>query len=195
MVDPTGLTPGSSGGVIPLEAWGGGPQRPITRAEARETIRTAVGIVDPGFWDVYEFHTGYDWANQRRMTGLERWATIGGILLPGASGNASRAGVRAAHRRCGVTVIGHWPGYDAFGERIQARYFNIPPEHWKKMSEVDQWAANVKFLDRTILRGDVVILSVPLSNIRSGSALEKEVAYLLQRGYRYDPKRNRLLPP
>jgi hypothetical protein len=112
-VDPSGLTPGSSGGVMPLEAWGGGQQRPLTRAEGREVIRSLVGLVDPGLWDLYEFRSGYDWANERIMSPPERWGTLPGIIFPLASGNVTRVWVRPLWS-CGkagtpaANALQHW---------------------------------------------------------------------------------------
>lgn len=51
------------------------------------------------------------------------------------------------------------------------------------MSEAERWAANQKFLDRLISRGDEVVLSTPLDQIRAGSSLEREVQYLFSHGY------------
>ncbi len=37
------------------------------------------------------------------------------------------------------------------------------------MTPAEQWAANVKFLDRTIARGDAIRLSNPVKNINNVS--------------------------
>ena len=68
-------------------------------------------------------------------------------------------------------------------EKIGARHFNIPPAIWEKLSSAEQWAANQKFLDRAIARGDEIILSNPFPPSKAGTALQKEVEYLLEKGY------------
>ena len=75
----------------------------------------------------------------------------------------------------GQCVLGHFPQYVETAEQLGARYFNIPPEIWARMSEAERWAANQRFLYWTIARGDEVILSTPIDAIRGGSTLEREV--------------------
>lgn len=52
------------------------------------------------------------------------------------------------------------------------------------MSSAEQWAANQKFLDRMITRGDDIILATPLNKVRPGSYFAKELEYLASKGYR-----------
>jgi hypothetical protein len=52
------------------------------------------------------------------------------------------------------------------------------------MSETEQWAANQKFIDRMIFRGDNIRLATPLNKVKPGSFFEKELKYLLGKGYR-----------
>jgi hypothetical protein len=55
------------------------------------------------------------------------------------------------------------------------------------MTSEAQWAANQKFLDRVIQRGDNVRLSVNVldkKNISPDSYLVKELEYLQQHGYK-----------
>jgi hypothetical protein len=53
------------------------------------------------------------------------------------------------------------------------------------MTPAEQWAANVKFLDRTIARGDNIILANPVKNINNVSGyFRKELDYLIGKGYR-----------
>jgi len=82
----------------------------------------------------------------------------------------------------GVTVLGHAPEYKRLGDALGARTFSIPEIASSKMSAAQVWAADVRFLDRTILRGDEVILSNPLDKIRPGSYLAREVEYLGSKG-------------
>jgi len=39
-------------------------------------------------------------------------------------------------------------------DQLNARRFQIPPDVWGNMNEAERWAANQKFLDRTIGRVD-----------------------------------------
>jgi hypothetical protein len=77
-----------------------------------------------------------------------------------------------------TTVLGHYPDYVNLAERMGARRFQIPTNVWNKMSPAEQWAANVKFLDRTIMRGDNIRLATPLSQVKPGSFFERELKYL-----------------
>jgi hypothetical protein len=51
------------------------------------------------------------------------------------------------------------------------------------MSEAERWAANQKFLDRMISRGDDIILAAPLDSVRPGSYYAQELQYLGSKGY------------
>ncbi len=60
---------------------------------------------------------------------------------------------------------------------LGARRFSIPTNIWNRMTSAEQWAANQKFLDRMITRGDGIILSNPVKSVseakkkkRAGSA-------------------------
>jgi hypothetical protein len=99
-----------------------------------------------------------------------------------AATTAERAFVGASHRRTGQTVLGSYPGYIDEGERLGARYFNVPPQHYAKLSPDERWAANARFLDRTVARGDDVLLT---NKARSGTTFAREVAYLGEQGYAY----------
>lgn len=84
-----------------------------------------------------------------------------------------------------LTVLGKFPDYINLTSKLNARRFNIPIEAWNKMSPAEQWAANVKFLDRTIARGDKIILSNPVKNINEVTGyLRKELDYLISKGYK-----------
>ena len=100
-------------------------------------------------------------------------------------GNLSKAFDRAvygkspAKRKTGTTVIGHYPKYVQLSGKN--RFFYVPKQAWNGMSKKQQWAANKKFLDRTIKRGDRIVLKTP--KVQSGTALSKEIAYLKSKGY------------
>jgi hypothetical protein len=63
------------------------------------------------------------------------------------------------------------------------------------MSPAERWAANQKFLDRAIARGDEFVLATPLSQMRIPSSFHDEVRYLLSKGYRLSDDASRLMPP
>ena len=66
-----------------------------------------------------------------------------------------------------------------------ARRHSKPPGIWANTTASEQWAANVKFLDRGIAKGAEFIVASPRSAIRESSALAKEVGYLLNNGYEW----------
>jgi hypothetical protein len=46
------------------------------------------------------------------------------------------------------------------------------------MTNAERWAANKKFLDRTIKRGDLIVLATKPRHIKPNSWYEKEIKYL-----------------
>lgn len=84
-----------------------------------------------------------------------------------------------------VTVLGKYPEYIEMAEEIGARRFNVPSDVWSKMTSAEKWAANQKFLDRTILQSDQIILSNPVRNVNEvNGSFRKEIEYLMQKGFR-----------
>lgn len=67
-----------------------------------------------------------------------------------------------AKRATGETVLGHHPAYSPLADATGTRYYNTPSGVWDTLSADEAWAANVKFLDRTISRGDSIRLATPL---------------------------------
>lgn len=85
----------------------------------------------------------------------------------------------------GMSVLGKYPDYIQLADKLGAKRFSIPPDVWNKMSKAEQWAANQKFLDRMIARGDDIILSNPVKNIDDVSgAFRQELDYLMDQGFR-----------
>lgn len=85
-------------------------------------------------------------------------------------------------------------GYDA----LQVLDFDYDstsrPEIWNKMSETERWAANQRFLDRLIARGDDIILSNPVKNINDVSgAFRKELDYLIGKGFKLSEDGTRMI--
>lgn len=106
---------------------------------------------------------------------------------------AARA-VAPAKRTSGSTVLGHYPEYMNMADSLGHRRFDIPKAAWDKMTDAQRWAANQKFLDRTISRGDDNLLSTPLDKVKPGSYLERELQYLSGKGYRPSADGTRLVP-
>ncbi|MFP4370528.1 MAG: hypothetical protein ACLFR2_13195, partial [Candidatus Kapaibacterium sp.] len=127
-------------------------------------------------------------------TAAEVGSFVAGMLydgpVPGAGDDVAR-GVRGAVKgtvggiKTGTTVLGKYPQYIELAGKLNARRFNIPTNVWNKMTPAEQWAANVKFLDRTIARGDNIILANPVKNINNVSGyFRKELDYLIDNGYK-----------
>ncbi len=112
----------------------------------------------------------------------------GGALALTSLGEAAGAATATAR------VIGSYPGYLQVGEALGGKVFNVPAKIWNAMSETAQWAANQKFLDRGIKEGAEFILSTLRSEIRRGSTLEKEVNYLMSKGYKWADNGMSLIP-
>lgn len=117
--------------------------------------------------------------------------SMGGIVKGGAATVGEQGAVLMGKR---VTVLGKYPEYLEMAESIGARRFNVPTNVWNKMTSVEQWAANQKFLDRTILQSDQIVLSNPVKNIKEVSgAFRKELEYLIQNGFRLTEDGKKLL--
>jgi hypothetical protein len=85
----------------------------------------------------------------------------------------------------GDTVLGHFPGYVEKARRQGASYFDIG-DAWNGLTAAQRTAANQHFLDRIAASGDRVVLSVPKTKVRPGSALADEIRYLTrEKGYRW----------
>ncbi len=102
---------------------------------------------------------------------------LGTTLFTGGTGKAVT--------KAGTTVLGKFPKYLEVASELGANRFNIPGKIWKGMSAVEQWAANRKFLDRAIARGDQILLSDPISDLsKVTGSLRKEIDYLISKGYK-----------
>ncbi len=80
-------------------------------------------------------------------------------------------------------LIGHYPEYVANAQATGARTFSMADDAWNAMSPTEQWVRNQRFLDDAISRGSQIQLATPLSQVRAGSFLEREIGYLSGRGY------------
>ncbi|MFF9580303.1 RHS repeat-associated core domain-containing protein [Streptomyces rubiginosohelvolus] len=91
-------------------------------------------------------------------------------------------------------VIGHYPDYKNVAAKEGGKFFEIPSSARGRIGDVEEMAANRKFLDRGIRNGDTFKLATPYSEIRPGSAYEWEVGYLINHGYRFNDVGNALIP-
>jgi hypothetical protein len=80
--------------------------------------------------------------------------------------------------------LGHHPEYLKLASDLGAKRFNVPTNIWERMSTAEKWAANQKFLDRMIMRGDNIRLATPLNQVKPGSFYQKELEYLFGKGYK-----------
>jgi RHS repeat-associated protein len=118
-----------------------------------------------------------------------------GTIVRYVLGTGAVLATSGARTGVGKTVLGHYPEYVQLAEQLGARRFHVPLDAWNRMTAAEQWAANVKFLDRTIRRGDEILLATPLEQVRTGSWLEREIKYLLEKGYQVSPDGTKLIPP
>lgn len=64
-------------------------------------------------------------------------------------------------------------------------HFNIPPDIWNTMNDIEKWAANKSFLDETMQKGNKIVLSDQVEDISNVSGtFRKELDYLIENGYR-----------
>lgn len=103
-------------------------------------------------------------------------------------------GVEGASAARGTTVLGKFPDYIKLANEVGAKRFNIPTSVWNSMSKAEQWAANQKFLDRAIARGDDILLSNPVQNINDVTgAFRQELDYLMSNSFRLSADGTRLV--
>jgi hypothetical protein len=106
-------------------------------------------------------------------------------------GKALGAAWRAA--TAGQTVLGKFPDYLKMADELGANSFNISGEIWGKMTKAEQWAANQRFLEEVVLRGDEILLSNPLKNLNDATGtFRKELEYLMSKGYRLSKDGSRM---
>ena len=84
----------------------------------------------------------------------------------------------------GITVLGKMKDYLRVADELAAKRFSIPMKIWEKMTQAERWAANTKFLDRAIARGDDIILSNSAFKAEAGSTFAREIEYMVEKGYK-----------
>ncbi|MCB0753140.1 MAG: RHS repeat-associated core domain-containing protein, partial [Ignavibacteriae bacterium] len=135
----------------------------------KESIyKTFVEIAADTYGDAFELITGYTITGDKG----DRLYALAALVIPGISS------------KVGKTVLGKFPKYLEMANDLGANKFNIPTDIWNKMTKSEQWAANKKFLDRAISRGDEIILSNPVKNVEDVSgAFRQELDYLIEQGF------------
>ena len=129
---------------------------------------------------------------------LEEKGIAGGLFLVGAvlpgGGYSFLDDAAKAASKTGKSVLGKYPDYIKLADELGAKRFSIPTHIWNKMSKAEQWAANRKFLDRMIARGDDIILSNPVKDLNNVSgAFRQELDYLIEQGFRLSEDGTRLI--
>ncbi len=88
-----------------------------------------------------------------------------------------------------ITVLGkaEWggvQGYEKVAAEMGYNSFQVAPEVWAAMSVSERLAANMKFLDDVIARGDEIVFSKKVASISSESgAFREELEYMYKNGY------------
>jgi len=146
-----------------------------TNASASQSVQTKTRVWDFSFAEPLNTWLERDASSRLRLENQSNSAE-----LASASPHAARAAPQV-----GRTVLGKYPDYVNLAESIGARRFNIPTNIWNKMSPAEQWAANQRFLDRAIARGDEFVLSNPVKSIGEATGwFGRELRYLADHGYR-----------
>jgi len=135
--------------------------------------------------------------NVDQQEGMFAAAVVMAIAPVAKVGLGPAPGLRAPSSAAtgGKTVLGHNPAYVQLAEELGARRLNVPTDVWQKMTPAEQWAANQRFLDRAIRRGDDIVLATPARQARPGSFFARELEYLASKGYTVSPDGLRLVPP
>lgn len=103
------------------------------------------------------------------------------------------AAINVSERR--ITVLGKVGSYKELARELKANYFDIPDEIWKSMADSERKAANTKFLDRAVGRGDEIILSNRVMDIKVVTGhFREELDYMIEvKGYHLSPDGMRLI--
>lgn len=126
--------------------------------------------------------------------GLLGGAAAGIRLGSSAARSAEKLSIEATSVAKGTTVLGKFPDYIKLADDLGAKRFNIPTSVWNRMSAAEQWAANQKFLDRAIARGDNILLSNTVRNINDVTGtFRRELDYLIGNGFQLSADGTRLI--
>jgi hypothetical protein len=138
-------------------------------------------------------------ASSKATQGFSRFQRFFAPLAVAAGGEVSVgqavyrvSGGAAARAAAGRTVLGH-AGYVEEAQKLGANYFEIADDVWAKMDDAERWAANEKFLDDVIARGDDIILSTPAGKAFPNSFFDRELKYLAGQGFAPNADGTRML--
>jgi hypothetical protein len=92
-----------------------------------------------------------------------------------------------------ITVLGSFPIYEELGQQIGAKYLDVNPGIWGKLSADSRWALNRDFLDNAIKMGNDFVLSNNGLKAAEGTTFYKEIQYMLSKGYKLSPDGLRLI--
>ncbi|MHB0916116.1 MAG: hypothetical protein ACYC5A_11225 [Thermoleophilia bacterium] len=102
--------------------------------------------------------------------------------------------IAPAKRASKQSVLGSYPDYVKLSDELGARRFDVPKPNWDRMTPDEQWAANRRYLDRMIDKGDEVILSNSASEAQRGTTFFREIEYLKSKGYQVSEDGMKMLP-
>lgn len=171
------------------------------------------GMLLAGAFMSYDFATSH-FLYGRYVAWKLNWGKAAAAAVPAVPKAAERVaaiptsflGARRATEAAGVkpppmlfkggtnqTVLGSWPTYLTTAEKMKGQALNMPPEVWEKMSQAERWAANKRFLDKAIYRGDQFFLATDPFFAEPASWYAKELQYLLANGYVLNDAGNKLI--
>jgi RHS repeat-associated protein len=107
----------------------------------------------------------------------EHAGSIAGNVVPG---KAIKSGIIKGASKARQTVLGR-RGYREKAQELDARAMRVPPEVWDAMSDTKKRQTNERFLDRTVRRGDEIILSNLPGEAIPGTGFAYELKYLEER--------------
>jgi RHS repeat-associated protein len=137
----------------------------------------SVNLLAKGYDLVSTMLTGHDSYGVQQTT--TQAATNLAVTLP-----MGRIGEGVLLVEQGITVLGSYGKYLELGEQLGAKTFNIPDAVWNTLTEDQKWAANIRFLNRAISRGDRIVLSNSAFEAKAGTYFYRELQYLYSKGYK-----------
>ena len=81
-------------------------------------------------------------------------------------------------------VLGKYPLYESLANKLGSTIFKVAKSVWDSMTSTQQWAANSAFLDKIITQGLKITLQTNAYSNRVTGFFAKEIAYLLEHGYK-----------
>ncbi|MFE9020124.1 putative T7SS-secreted protein [Streptomyces sp. NPDC007808] len=93
-----------------------------------------------------------------------------------------------------LRVIGNHPDYQRVAELEGGQWFEVPLDYWNTLTPEQQWAENVKFLDRGIAEGATFRLATPIEKSKVDSIYHDELNHLLRNGYTFNAAGDSLIP-